>query len=71
LQERHCQVDRAQPEQEIEILIPDRAVDDPPLQLQRHHGQRKDQRRQQAEPRLMPPALAPGEGEHVAASRRG
>jgi hypothetical protein len=63
LQKDGAEIDGAEPEQQLELLIPDRAIDNPPLQLERHHGERKDQDGQQTEPGLMATAVAPGKGE--------
>jgi NTE family protein len=48
LQHDGAQVQHAEPDQQFEVLIADRAVDDPPLQLERHHGERKHEHREQA-----------------------
>ena len=61
-------VEGAEPDQQIEILIPDRAINDPSLQLERHHGQRKHQHGQQTEPEPVLAARAPSKGKHVSAT---
>ena len=48
LREHHGEMGGAQQREQPQILVADRPIDDPPLQLERHHGERKDHGRQQA-----------------------